>query len=67
MKKLVSSVLVLCMIAVALAGCGNKSTETKRQQKRQHQQSQQFPQKQYLRHRQLRAKQQLFRCILQPA
>ena len=28
MKKLVSSVLVLCMIAVALAGCGNKSTET---------------------------------------
>ena len=24
MKKLVSSVLVLCMIAVALAGCGNK-------------------------------------------
>ena len=28
MKKLVSSVLVLCMIAVALAGCGNKNTET---------------------------------------
>ena len=28
MKKLVSSVLVFCMIAVALAGCGNKSTET---------------------------------------
>ena len=28
MKKLVSSVLVLCMTAAALAGCGNKSTET---------------------------------------
>ena len=28
MKKLVSSVLVLCMTAAALAGCGNKGTET---------------------------------------
>ena len=62
MKKLVSSVLVLCMIAVAL-----RTQKQQRQQKRQHHQSQQFPQKQYLRHRQLRTKQQLFRCILQPA
>lgn len=28
MKKLVSSVLVLCMTAAALVGCGNKNTET---------------------------------------
>lgn len=28
MKKLVSSVLVLCMTAAALVGCGNKSAET---------------------------------------
>ena len=28
MKRLVSSVFVLCMTAAALVGCGNKNTET---------------------------------------
>ena len=67
MKKLVSSVLVLCMIAAALAGCGNKSTETTKATEATASTESAVSTEAVSETQAAEAKQQLFRCILQPA